>query len=81
MSNKDDFKVLYALSFAWQLGFFIIVPIGGFLALGYFGDKFFHSYPLLVILGLILGLASSIWGTYTLLIPLISKKKQSKKNA
>ena len=77
MPKKDDFKTFYVISIAWQLGFLIAVPIGGFLFLGFLGDKFFRTKPFLLILGIILGIIITIYEVYHLLIPLI---KDNKKN-
>lgn len=71
MPQKNNFKTFYAISFAWQLGFFIVVPIGGFLLLGFWGDKVFQTSPLLLVISIILGLAITIYEIYHLLAPLI----------
>jgi len=75
MPQKSNFKIVYVLSLAWQLGFLIVVPIGGFLFLGVLGDKFFKTQPFLLLLGLIIGLVVTIYQMYHLLIPLIKDKK------
>ena len=74
MPQKDNFKIFYALSLAWQLGFIIVVPIGGFLFLGILGDKFFKTQPFLSLLGLIVGIVVAIYEAYYSLIPLIEDK-------
>jgi len=74
MPQKDNFKIFYALSLAWQLGFIIVVPIGGFLFLGILGDKFFKTQPFLSLLGLIVGIVAAIYEAYYSLIPLIEDK-------
>ncbi len=77
MSQKSNFKIFYALSIAWQLGFFIIAPIGGFLFLGIVADNFFQASPLFVLSGLLVGIIVTVYEMYHLLIPLIqdSSKK------
>jgi F0F1-type ATP synthase assembly protein I len=74
MSQKNSFKTFYALSLAWQLGFLIAVPIGGFLFLGLLGDRFFKTEPLFLILGLLVGIIITVYEVYHLLIPLIKEK-------
>lgn len=69
--NKNGFKTWYAISFAFQLGFLIVVPVGGFMLLGLWGDKKFQSSPLLLIAGAIIGLAITVYEIYHLLTPLI----------
>ena len=73
MSGEDSFKTFYALSFAWQLGFLIIAPIGGFLLLGFWLDKKFNSSPFILIVGVILGVVITFYEIYHLLVPLIKK--------
>jgi len=71
MSQKNNFKIFYVLSIAWQLGFLIAIPIGGFLFLGIWADKFFKTQPFLLLLGLFIGIVITIYEVYHLLIPLI----------
>ncbi|NOY35315.1 MAG: AtpZ/AtpI family protein [bacterium] len=77
VEKKDNFKTFYALSLAWQLGFLIAVPIGGFLFLGVLADRFFRTEPFLLLLGLLAGIVITIYEMYHLFIPLI---KDSEKN-
>ncbi len=78
MEKKDNFKTFYALSLAWQLGFLIAVPIGGFLFLGVEADKFFNTSPLFLAAGLFAGITATIYEMYHLLVPLIEEKKKEK---
>ncbi len=78
MDKKDNFKTFYALSLAWQLGFLIAIPIGGFLFLGVWADKFFKTEPLLLIVGILTGIIITVYEIYHLFIPLI--KNSDKKN-
>lgn len=75
MSKKDNFKVLYALSLAWQLGFLIAVPFAVFLWLGILADKALGTRPLFLILGLLAAIAITAYEVYHWLIPLIKKQK------
>lgn len=76
MAKNNNFKKFYAVSFAWQLGFLIIFSLGGFMFLGFEADKHFNTSPLFLILGLLVGLAVSIYETYHMLIPLIKEEKE-----
>ena len=76
MEKKDNFKIFYALSFAWQLGFIIAIPIGLFIFLGFLADKFFGTSPLFLIIGTVSGVGITIYESYQLLIPLIEKNKK-----
>lgn len=72
MSQKNNFKIFYALSLAWQLGFIVAVPLGGFLFLGFLVDKFFKTQPLFLIVGLLVGVIVTVYEVYHLLVPLIA---------
>jgi len=71
--EKDRFKLFYALSFAWQLGFLIVVPLAGFLFLGYLVDKVLHTHPLFLIIGLIVSFIITVYEIYQLVFPIIKK--------
>lgn len=72
--EKNNFKIAYALSLAWQLGFLVAVPIGVFLFLGFRGDKALGTSPLLLIISLLIGVIITIYEVYHLFIPLIKDK-------
>ena len=76
MSQKSNFKTFYALSIAWQLGFLIAIPIGGFIFLGILGDRFFGTEPFILLLGLLVGIVITIYEIYHLLVPLIKNKEE-----
>jgi len=81
MPQKNNFnKTFYVLSVAWQLGFFIVIPVGGFLFLGHLGDKFFKTSPLLLIIGSLIGIITAVYGVYSLLSPLIKVTRNKKKD-
>lgn len=80
MEKKDNFKTFYALSLAWQLGFIIAVPIGGFLFFGLLADRFFGTEPVLLVVGIFAGVTVTIYEVYHLLIPLIKGKDKDKKD-
>ena len=75
VGKKDGFKTFYALSFAWQLGFLIAVPLAGFMFLGFLADEFFGVSPLFLIAGFAVGTAATVYEVRHLLAPLIKKKK------
>jgi F0F1-type ATP synthase assembly protein I len=76
MEKKDNFKIFYALSFAWQLGFLIVIPIGGFILLGSFVDDIFKTKPIFLITGSSTGIIITAYEIYHLLIPLIKDKEK-----
>jgi len=71
--DKNGFKIWYAVSFAFQLGFLIVVPIGGFMLLGLWGDRSFYTAPFLLIAGIVVGVIITAYEVYHLLDPLIRK--------
>ncbi len=71
MPKKNEFKIFYAVSFAWQLGFLIIAPIGGFLLLGYWLDNIFGASHLFLIIGIITGIAITVYEVCHMLAVLI----------
>lgn len=79
MNKKNNFAIFYAISLAWQLGFVIIVPIGGFLFLGFLADKFLKTKPLFLIIFLLIGIIVTIYETYCLFIPLVKKNNKNNK--
>lgn len=68
MARNNNFGLLYALSLAWELGFFIAVPIGGFIFLGFLGDKFLGTRPIFLIVGVVIGAIIACYGAYRSLI-------------
>jgi F0F1-type ATP synthase assembly protein I len=70
---QDNSKAFHALFLAWQLGFLIAVPIVAFLLLGIAGDRYFHTRPLLLILGLFVGMAVTVYEVYCVVIPLVAR--------
>jgi len=57
------------------VGFFIGGSILGGVWLGLWLDSRFDTEPILVIVGLFLGLIVAFYGVYEMLLPLLSKRK------
>jgi F0F1-type ATP synthase assembly protein I len=74
MKDRNNFKIWYLLSFAWQLGFLIAVPIAIFLFLGYLADTFFGTLPFFVIVGSIGGVSVTAYEIYHQLLLVIHTK-------
>lgn len=77
MPQKNNFKIFYAMSIAWQLGFLIAVPIGCFIFLGFLSDNFFKTQPLFLIIGFLVGAVITVYEVYHLLVPLIKEQKNN----
>jgi len=77
MPKKNESKFFYALSLGLQLGFMIIVPIGGFIFLGVWLDGKFNSLPLFSIVAIILGITITAYEIYHMLIPLIEDQNKN----
>ena len=67
MGKKPPPTVFETLGTLGGIGFAIVVPIVLGAILGSYLDGQFHTKPLLILLGLLLGLISGIFGAYRLL--------------
>ncbi len=72
MSDSTQ-KLIYALSFAAQLGFLVVAPLAGFIWLGVWLDGRLAAAPRFTLTGLFVGLAITTYETYHLLAPLLEK--------
>jgi len=75
MKKEENFALFYALSIAMQLGFFIVAPIGGFIILGIYIDKYMDTSHLFVIIGILVGLIVTVYEVWHILKPLFKNKK------
>lgn len=66
MQQKPPPSVWGPLALMGQLGFTIAVPIALLAILGIYVDGWLHTRPLFILLGLLLGLISGIYGAYRL---------------
>jgi ATP synthase protein I len=67
MSKRPPLTVLEALGTLAGLGFTIAIPIAVLTIGGYYLDGITHTKPIFLLLGLLLGLISGIYGAYRLL--------------
>lgn len=67
MKQKPPPSVWRPLALVGQLGFTIAIPIALLAFLGNYLDGRFHTAPLFILLGLLLGLISGVYGAYRLL--------------
>ncbi len=74
MSKDNNAKFLYAISFAWQLGFFVVAPLSAFIFFGFWLDKKVGTHPFFIIAGSVVGLVITVYDIYQLLLPLINDK-------
>lgn len=70
--NKIN-KIWYAISLGFQLGFLVVISIGIFMFLGFYLDKHFHSSPLFLIAGIVVGIFAASYNIYNIVLPLIKK--------
>lgn len=59
------------------MGFFISTSIIGGVVVGLWLDSKFNTEPLLVIMGLLLGIAVAFYGVYEMLLPLLQNKRDN----
>jgi ATP synthase protein I len=71
MNKKQPPSVWGSLALVGQLGFTIAIPIALFAILGNFLDGKVQSGHVFLLLGLLLGLISGIYGAYRLLSRLL----------
>jgi ATP synthase protein I len=71
MKKKQPPSVWGSLALVGQLGFTIAIPIALFAILGNYLDGVVHIGHLFLLLGLLLGLISGIYGAYRLLSRLL----------
>jgi ATP synthase protein I len=67
MKKQEPPSAWASLALVGQLGFTIAIPIALLAIGGYFLDGVTHTRPLFLLLGLLLGLISGIYGAYRLL--------------
>lgn len=68
--SRKGVKLWYAISLAIQLGFLVVIPIGGFILLGHWGDTKLQTSPFLLIAGVMAGLFATVYEVYHLILPL-----------
>jgi ATP synthase protein I len=73
MSKNQPPSVWGSLALMGQLGLTIVLPIAILAIGGYFLDGVTHTRPLFILLGLLLGLISGIYGAYRLIAPLLKR--------
>jgi ATP synthase protein I len=61
------------------LGFYIIGCILGGVLLGHWLDGKLNTTPILLLVGLVLGLVAAFWGVYQMLVPFIKENKTGRK--
>ena len=75
----SSFRVLYALSIAWQLGFVVIASILGFVILGIWADSYFGTGRIFMVVGIVTGVSISSYEMYHSSIILIRSGVMRKK--
>lgn len=70
---KKNFDKLQAISLVGQVGYTICIPLLIFIGLGAFADDQFHTGPIFVLTGVILGILVSFYSLYQLLKPFLKK--------
>jgi ATP synthase protein I len=61
------------------VGFYIVACIFGGVLGGYWLDKTFNTKPILLLVGLILGLVAAFWGVYQMLVPIMKESNKTDK--
>ena len=79
MENDPGSQLFAVMGLGFELGFMIVIPLVGFMLLGLWVDKSFHVLPLFTIIGLVVGLVSSIVEVIKVILPFLEKRSSSKK--
>ncbi|MGE4555160.1 MAG: AtpZ/AtpI family protein [Candidatus Paceibacterota bacterium] len=74
--KKNKSNVFYTLLLGLELGFLIALPLVIFLILGIFLDKKFQSFPISLILSVILGLVFTFLDVYYIVLPFLDKRSE-----
>ena len=72
-NSGSGFKTWYAISFAFQLGFIVVIPLAGFILLGLGIDKILNTFPLFLLAGVVAGFVMTIYEVYHFLAILIKE--------
>ena len=78
MDKDPAGQIFVAMGLGLELGFMIVIPLVGFMLLGLWADKSLHTLPLFTIIGLIVGLVSSVVEVIKVILPFLEKRSQKK---
>ncbi|HOI59697.1 MAG TPA: AtpZ/AtpI family protein [Candidatus Pacearchaeota archaeon] len=73
-------KNLNTLHLGLKIGLLVSIPLIGFLLLGVWIDTKFNTFPIYLIAGIVVGLASAVFLVYKVIIPYINKKVNNNKD-
>lgn len=73
-------KNLNTLYLGLKIGLLVTIPLIGFLLLGVWMDTKFDTFPIYLITGIVVGLASAVFLVYKIIIPYINKKVNNNKD-
>lgn len=81
ITMKQNFtsKEFSALRLSFQLGYTIVIPLVIFTLVGVFLDRYFHTSPLFLFIGLIISIIASTYGVYKAVLPFLEVSKKPKK--
>ena len=66
------------MGLGFELGFMIVIPLVGFMLLGLWADNSLHTAPWFTLIGLIVGLVSSIFEVIKVILPFLEKRSSKK---
>ena len=71
---NNNFKIFYALTLAWQLGFIIVFPLLGFILLGIYLDDISGRSPFFLIVGVLTGLGINAYEMFHLFDQILERR-------
>lgn len=78
--NSNSNGIFSALSLAWELGYTIAIPIVVFALLGRFLDKWLHTSPWLLLIGIFVSIIISSFAIYFKTVRIINESNNQTAN-
>lgn len=76
LKSTTTFLIMMGMSTA----FLLVIPVLALLTLGFFLDKFFHTAPILMLVGIGIGLIGGTFNVFRLLQAMQRRKKNNSNN-
>ncbi len=74
--QKSTNSMLYVLGMGSGLGFFLVIPLIVFTFLGVWADEKLNTFPLMIILAVLIGMIVTGFNLYKVIIPFLEKRSK-----
>jgi len=78
--QKPQKQLAYIIGLGTQFGLMIAATLALTLIAGVYLDKFLHTKPLFILLGVIIGIAASILEIFHVVLPILEKNQKVNNN-